>query len=172
MAPNKKQHYTPNFILRRFADDATRTLWIWDKCQRTCRPVRGTPRYDALAQNDYYTLKDTSGNHDLSVEHSLANIEDAAAHIIDKLIDIAATGLYHPLNLKKTECLARFLVAQHMRSPAARSEIVNSEETKQMYHDLIHKNRDVIGRGSRLPCQNIRRSHGSPRKGLEASNYQ
>ena len=140
MAPKKKQHYTPNFILRRFADDATRTLWVWDKSQHRCRPVRGSkslkPRYDAFTQNHYYTLKDTSGNHDLSVEDYLADLEAAAAPIIAKLIDIAVTGLYHPLNLKKTECLARFLVAQHMRSPTARAEIVNSEETKQMYHAL------------------------------------
>ena len=135
MAPKKKQHYTPNFILSGFADDATRTLWVWDKSQRTCRPVRGTPRYDAFTQNHYYTLKDTSGNHDLSVENYLAGLEDEAARIITDLIRFALAPLYPPPNFKKKECLARFLWAQHMRSPAARAEIVNSEEAKQMYHD-------------------------------------
>ena len=172
MAPKKKQHNTPNFILRRFADEAKNTLWVWDKIQRTCFQVKGTtsqgrpPRYDAFTQNDYYTLKDTSGNRDLSVEDYLADIEAAAAPIIKKLIDIAATGLYHPLNLKKTECLARFLVAQHMRSPTARAEIVNSEETMQMYHDLIHKTEMSLGadRGSPVKIS------GDPTAALERSS--
>ena len=101
MAPKKKQHYTPNFILSGFADDATRTLWVWDKSQRTCRPVRGTPRYDAFTQNHYYTLKDTSGNHDLSVENYLAGLEDEAARIITDLIRFALAPLYPPPNFKK-----------------------------------------------------------------------
>ena len=142
MVPKKKQHYTPNFILRGFADDATRTLWIWDKCQRTCRPVRGTtsrgrlPRYDAFTQNHYYTLKDTSGNHDLSVEDYLAEIEDEAAPIIADLIAFAPSPIYPRLDFPRKASLARFLWAQHMRSPFARSETVNSEESKQIFRDL------------------------------------
>ena len=70
-----------------------------------------------------------------SVENYLAGLEDEAARIITDLIRFALAPLYPPPNFKKKECLARFLWAQHMRSPAARAEIVNSEETKQMYHD-------------------------------------
>lgn len=142
MALKKKHHYNPNFILRGFADDATNTLWVWDKTQQTCRPVKGTrsrggsPRYDAFTENHYYTVTDSGGNRDLSVENYLADIEGAAAPIIVDLVAYAQSGLYLQLDFPRTERLARFLWAQHIRSPFVRSESVNSEESEQMFRDL------------------------------------
>ena len=142
MAQKKKQHYNPNFILRGFADNATNTLWVWDKTQQTCRPVKGKrsrgglPRYDAFTENHYYTVTDLAGNRDLSVEDYLADVEDAAAPIIADLVACAQSGLYLHLDFLQTECLARFFWAQHIRSPFVRSESVNSEESEQMFRDL------------------------------------
>ena len=174
MAQKKKHHYNPNFILRGFADEATRTLWVWDKSQRICRPVKGTtsrgrlPRYDAFTQNHYYTLKDTSGNHDLSVEDYLADLEAAAAPIIANLIDFAISRIYPQLDFKSTECLARFLWAQHMRSPFARSETVNSEESKQIFHSLALEAAVSLGADQGFLVLN----HGDPAAALERASKQ
>lgn len=151
MTSRKKQHYTPNFILRGFADDSTKTLWVWDKVQERCRPVRGTKskggalRYAAFAQNHYYTVVDSRGNRDLSVEDHLGGIEDAVAPVIADLITYARAGLYLHLDFPRIEHLARFLWAQHMRSPYARSESVNSEDSRTMFRDLAVEAASILG---------------------------
>ena len=92
-----------------------------------------SPRYDAFTQNHYYTVVDARGNRDLSVEDYLADLEAAAAPIIADLIAFARSGFYPGLDFPRKERLARFLWAQHMRSPFVRSESVNSEESEQMF---------------------------------------
>ena len=172
MAQKKKHHYNPNFILRGFADDATRTLWVWDKSQHMCRPVKGktsrgrSPRYDAFTQNHYYTFVDSRGNPDLSVEDYLADLEAEAAPIIADLIDFALSRIYPQLDFKSTECLARFLWAQHMRSPFARSETVNSEESKQIFRALALKAAVSVGADQGFLVLN----HGDPTAALERAS--
>ena len=108
MAQKKMQHHNPNFVLRSFADGATNTLWVWDKTQQKCRPVKGTrsrggsPRYDAFTENHYYTVTDSGGNGDLSVEDYLEDLEEAAAPIIADLVAYAQTGLYLQVDFQRT----------------------------------------------------------------------
>ena len=140
MSTKKKQHYTPSFILRGFADD-DHTLWVWDKTQGSCRPVKGTRskgrehRYDALFENNYNTIVDRDGNRDLAVEDYLANVEAAAAPVIADVVDAARRGFYHRPGFAKFEDLARFLWAQTIRSPYIRAYSINSEESHQMFRD-------------------------------------
>lgn len=184
MTSRKKQHYTPNFILRGFVDDSTKTLWVWDKAQERCRPVRGTKskrgalRYAAFAENHYYTVVDSCGNRDLSVEDHLGGIEYAAAPVIADLITCARAGLYLPLDFPRIEHLARFLWAQHMRSPYARSESVNSEESRSMFRDLAVEAASILGpdRGFLVikhgdPTDVICHEAGNPHGGLSGFCY-
>ena len=171
MAQKKKHHYNPSFILRGFADEASDTLWVWDKIQRTCRPVKGTklrgrlPRYDALTENHYYTVVDSDGTRDLSVEDHLADLETAAAPIIADLIAFARSRVYPGLDFSRRERLARFLWAQHMRSPYVRSESVQSEESEKMFRDLAFE--AAVSLGADRGFLVIK--HGDPRPAIETA---
>lgn len=139
MPPPKKHHYTPNFVLRRFADRASRTLWVWDKEQHKCWPQRGGPkeRYEAFAENHYNTIVDTNGQKDLSIESYCAKVEADAAPVIDELVHVAQAGLLPAIGLFHKESLCRFLWIQHIRSPFMRTEITTDEESRQIALDSI-----------------------------------
>lgn len=171
MGAKKKQHYNPNFILRAFADDDTKTLWIWDKEQRSCRPVRGRKlkgggrRYDAFAENNYYTVVDARGYRDLSVEERLADIEAAAAPVISDLVAAAQRGIYPGIGFARFEDLARFLWAQHMRSPYVRSDSLNSEESRQIFRKLALEAAGSLGAERGL----LVIKHGDPSTAIETA---
>ena len=104
VAESKKHHYTPNFILKRFADQTRRTLWVWDKQQHTCRPVKGgrDERYNAFLANHYNTIFDKSVT-DRSIEEFLENVDGRAAPVIRKIVDVARTGLLPTLNVEEKD---------------------------------------------------------------------
>ena len=97
----KKNHYTPNFILRGFATTTGR-LWVLDKSSGCCWAKDGGPddRFDAFAENNYNTLLDPAGKRDTSIEDYLEKIEDAAAPIVRDLVDYATAGLYPSLSTR------------------------------------------------------------------------
>ena len=154
VAGSKKHHYTPNFILRHFADDASKTLWVWDKEMHECRAVRGGPkeRYNAFLENHYNTIFD-EGKPDRSIEQHLASVERGAGPVIGKIVDTARTGLLPVLSPGEKERLCRFLWIQHLRSPHTRAGMVNNEESRQVAFDSIRQ----AAKGSDLPESEVRR---------------
>ena len=138
MAKSKKHHYTPNFILKRFADQTIRTLWVWDKQQHTCRPVRGGrgERYNAFLANHYNSVFDKSVT-DRSIEEFLENVDGRAARVIGKVVDLARTGLLPTLNIEEKACLCQFLWTQHLRSPHLRARWADHPRSKEMAYRSI-----------------------------------
>ena len=138
MAESKKHHYTPNFILKRFADQASRTLWVWDKQRHTCRPVRGgrNERYNAFLENHYNTVFG-AGVADRSIEKFLENVESRAAPVIGMIVDFTRCGLLPILNVREKECLCQFLWAQHLRSPHLRAQWAEHPRSTQMAYRSI-----------------------------------
>lgn len=128
------QHYTPNFILRGFADKWSRTLWVWDKSCRNCFPVRGKKskgnlRYDVLASHDFYTIIDQQGDRDESVDRHLQQVEAQAAPIVRKLVRSAKLGNCAALDSDQKSRLVRFVWIQHARSPLLQSITDERRET-------------------------------------------
>ena len=172
MGTKKKQHYTPNLILQSFADEDSHRLWVWDKEQESCRPVRGVRskggkrRYKAFAENHYYTIVDAGGNRDLSVDDYLTGIETAAAPVIADVIDVVEHGIYPSLGFARFEELARFLWAQNTRSPYIRSESINSKESRQMFQELALEVAGLLGVDRAL----LVIKHGDASTALEAAS--
>lgn len=140
MGVPKKHHYTPNFILNRFAT-AERRLWVLDKATGGCWAKDGgkDERYDAFAENHYNTITDSDGNSDLGVEHHLAKIEREAASIVDDLVRYAEAGLYPELSGKRRAQLSRFLWAQHLRAPWLRHHMMASEYSRRLFREAVEK---------------------------------
>ena len=138
MDESKKHHYTPNFILKRFADRDSRTLWVWDKQQHTCRPVRdgGDERYNAFLENHYNTIFD-EGVADRSIEEFLEELEGKAALVVGKIVELGRTGLLPALNVEEKDCLCQFLWTQHLRSPHLRTKWAEDPRSTQMAYRSI-----------------------------------
>ena len=139
MASPKKHHYTPNFILRRFVDPKSQTLWVWDKHQQVCRPNKGggKGRYEDFAENHYNTVVDSKGEKDLSVEYYCTDVETKAISVVDELVRVAQAGFLPTMGYVDKESLCRLLWIQHVRSPYTRAQIASDEKTRQMALDAI-----------------------------------
>ena len=162
---SKKHHYTPNFILRRFADPS-KTLWVWDKEMHECRPVRGGPkeRCNAFFENHYNTIFD-EGKPDRSIEQYLASVDTGAAPVIDKIVEHARAGLMPVLIPDEKERLCRFLWIQHLRSPHTRAGVVQNEESKRLAFDSIRR----TAKGADIPEAEIRRLMGDVESLIEGA---
>lgn len=142
----KKNHYTPNFILRGFATTTGR-LWVLDKSSGCCWAKDGGPddRFDAFAENNYNTLLDPAGKRDTSIEDYLEKIEDAAAPIVRDLVDYATAGLYPSLSHESRTKLAQFLWAQHLRSPCVRERLGESPDARRYFQQVVETATRLFG---------------------------
>jgi hypothetical protein len=112
----KKHHYNTQHALRRFAD-VDELLWMYRR--GSADPVRVSVR-DAASENFLYAPEDGPTPHDDSIEVWLAdNIDGPAARILEKLIQHEALSSQERYNL------SAYLVAQSLRTPKARDELLN-----------------------------------------------
>jgi hypothetical protein len=119
----KRHHYTPGFLLRRFAERTGKRqglIWRLDKKTGQARAV--APRYEA-ARRHYYRLVREDGTTDSSPEDLLSAVENAAARIIRKIDDGAS-----PADEDRA-WLALFVALQHRRTPPAREWLKYYDET-------------------------------------------
>lgn len=81
MSDPKRHHYLPESYLNRFCRDGR--LWLYDRIKRQFR--RQKPSQVAVIGH-YYTVRDSTGEKSLAVEHALQRLEAEASPIID-LVD-------------------------------------------------------------------------------------
>lgn len=131
-----KQHYVPNFILRKFAS-RDRTLWILDKSTGNCWSKRGGKRnrYDDFVQNNYLPQK---------VDDTIGLREYAAAPLILRILVEARSGVASSLSDTDKTDLCRFLVNQILRGPRVKkfAEKLHSQFYYSMLKDDLDGARD------------------------------
>ena len=118
MADIKKQHYVPQFLLRKFGSGKKNKekLWVLDK--RTEKVYQSSVR-NVAHENKFYQYVD--GDKIIDPENLLGNTESYAAPIISKI------NKSKKLNRNKSEIIGlSYLVAtQILRSPFTRNEMEN-----------------------------------------------
>ena len=140
MALSKKHHYTPNFILRGFANPAGQ-LWVLDKTSGRCwRKTGGADqRYDVFAENHYNAVVGSTANPDLAVEDHLQQVETDAAPVVSNLVNCVKAGLYPGLGFTSRKRLARFRWAQYLRTPWIRNQVADSEDARRYFQESVAK---------------------------------
>ena len=109
-ARTKRQHYVPQFVLRRFADSEGKVS-VFDK--RESRTFRGNVR-KMLAENRMYDL-DLGSSWFFSLEGSLSAVESAAAEVVNCIVTEGQIGF---LSEEQKEKIAVFAAVQLVRVPS------------------------------------------------------
>lgn len=107
MSNPKRHHYLPESYLRRFAN-SSRKFWIFDRKANEFRIQ--TPKNTAV-RGYYYAFRDQNGNRRFDIESSLADIENRAKDIINRLDE------RQPLTLQDRQPLAHFVALLRLRVP-------------------------------------------------------
>jgi hypothetical protein len=83
MPTHKKQHYVPACYLKAWCDpkcptEQTPYIWVFEKDNKTGR--RKSPE-NIFHETDIYTIRDEKGGRDLTIEHSLSELESLFSNI-------------------------------------------------------------------------------------------
>ena len=109
----QRQHYVPQFLLRRFIGNDTKQLYVLDKLNNKTFP--SNPRKVAVKGN-YYDFK--FHGYDCTLEPALAELEDKASRHISRIIKDRKLNPSDPFERAD---LARFLAVQLVRTPAQKT---------------------------------------------------
>lgn len=119
MTRTKKQHYVPQFLLRRFASALRKNpkLWALDKATGD---VRLSSIHDIGHENYFYEHCADDGNR-VELEGLMAGIDSIGAQIVSRIL---TTGVFQ-LSLKDFVWLSYFVACQMLRTPMIRNEMEN-----------------------------------------------
>lgn len=127
MTKTKKQHYVPQFLLRRFASHSKKNpqLWVLDKKTNNLRlsSVR-----DSGHENQFYKYSHTDGVQ-IDLEPLMADIDSAGSSLVKKIL---ATNMI-PSSSDDMAILAIFLACQMYRTPMVRNDMENFRKM------IVHK---------------------------------
>jgi len=137
MSNPKRQHYIPEFHIKRFCDDDGR-FWYFDK-RRAHKGVRPRSPSSVFFKRNHNTLVDFDGSKDYSVEKHLAKFETRVRDISEKLLnsDMRVTPI--SLSNEDQEFIRRYAEMQLRRSPDFRDKPINLSDRKNL--DLF---RDIL----------------------------
>jgi hypothetical protein len=127
MARTKKQHYVPQFLLRRFSGSPRRNpkLWVLDK---KTKAVRLSSVRDVAHENHFYEHVDEDGSR-IELEELMSRIDSIGARIIAKVMD----GNLLVLTAEDRVWLSCFVACQMSRTPLIRKDLENMRKM------IIHK---------------------------------
>jgi hypothetical protein len=118
----KRQHYIPQFLMRRFAiDPSDKQSLIWRLDRRRGSPRRANTRNEAV-QSRYYRIQLENGDIDDSADEILDQIEARAAPVIAKLVQSQV-----PPSQADLASLALFVVTLKQRTPEGRRQIAETD---------------------------------------------
>jgi len=127
MSRTKKQHYVPQFLLRKFASSCSKNPKLWALDKET-KNVRLSSVRDVAHENQFYEHVDDDGSR-LELEGLMAGIDSMGAGIIAKILD------GHSLTLSTEDYvrLSGFVACQMSRTPMIRKDMENLRKM------IIHK---------------------------------
>jgi len=139
VAKAKKQHYVPQFYLKRFADEKQR-LWVFDKARR--RRFKTHLRSGAC-ESYFYDLPLLPGADESQaqlVERALGDFETRFADVLQEFLDkVEADGVIDP-DHKHT--MSALMAVQHLRSPTARAfQVEMGDRMGQVLLELLIEHR-------------------------------
>lgn len=140
MARTKKQHYVPQFLLRRFCEPSRRVPKLWALDKKT-QAIRLSSVRDVAHENQFYEYIKGDGTR-VELEDLLSNIDSIGADIIAKILGENSIRL----TAEEGVWLTYFVACQISRTPMIRNDM---ENLRQM---IIHKwGPDVCVKGDDRP---------------------
>lgn len=144
MNRQKKQHFVPQFLLRKFAPIGTEQLFVFDK--RTSRSFKASIR-DIAAENGFYDFVAEGATE--SIETHLAEFESIAARLVHRILE--GENITHLDSLERTIVAA--LVGQLLlRPPHARA--IHRDLIEKMRTALLSKGETELPADLMLPTEN------------------
>lgn len=127
MTKTKKQHYVPQFLLRKFATKSKKNPQIWALDKKT-QTVRLSSIRDVAHENNFYEYSSSNGSR-INLENLMAGIDGIGARIVRQIIESGK------LLLSKEDRIwfSCFIACQMSRTPMIRKDM---ENLRQM---IIHK---------------------------------
>lgn len=131
----KRHHFVAQMLSRRFTDDSGR-LYFFDK-RRPEKGVLYSKPINVFVEGELYTQYHTDGQKDVSVEKMLANVDDAANAVLQRIIDAARTRNVPNLTVSERSVWDVFLYQQWKRVPDFLQSIMTPAELDQHLQDSL-----------------------------------
>lgn len=119
----RRHHYIPKMILRNFANEED-GLFFW---RRAFGPgeIKSTWPDNLFVEGDLYTLFDSAGAKDTSLESAFAKLEDVGADFLRQLLEIVRNGRVPKPDAGAWEFWRQFFYYQMKRAPAYMRDIAS-----------------------------------------------
>lgn len=130
MSTPKLQHYVPQMILRRFADE--NGLLFCCHGAEAGKPIWKSKPENVFAENHLYTVRNDDGDSDVSIEKDFSILEGKVSVVIDKIIEAALKGETPGLDTDEKDILLRYLCRQRRRTPDGARAIVEKHMDQQI----------------------------------------
>ena len=121
MTKPKKQHYVPQFLLRRFCSSRRKAgkIWVLDKKKAAVFPASVR---DVAHENSFYEYHDDEV--DVELEGLMQNIDSIGSRIISKIIESGEITC----EPRDRVWLSYFVATQMVRTPVTRNEMENMRQ--------------------------------------------
>jgi hypothetical protein len=131
----KKHHFVPQMLLRRFCDRDGK-LWYFTKRAPKDGILYGSPQ-SLFYETHLYTVRETDGGKDSSLELYFSQLEGAANSVIDKVCAAARGGRNPGLTRDEKRIWDLFLYFQWKRTPDAISAAMSDDEFRVMLSESV-----------------------------------
>jgi hypothetical protein len=131
----KRHHSVPEMLQRRFADGCGR-LWFFDK-DRPELGIRDTSASSLFVRNRQYTLKQSDGSRDWSLETIYSELEGEMHVLIDKVVPAVMRSGYPGLAPLERELLYRYIYEQWRRVPEVYDKLISDEAFATMHQATV-----------------------------------
>jgi len=115
MTQPKRNHYIPQFLLRRFTDERGR-LHFFDKKRCEKGVLESTPK-DLFVEGHLYTVVNASGSKDTSAEKYFNTLETRAEIVLKKIVSAAEARILPKLTAEERDTWHHFMYHQWVRVP-------------------------------------------------------
>ena len=124
----KRHHYVPEMLLRNFTNKNGRLHFFRKSSKEKC--ILETEPRNFCVECELYTVYDSAGAADASLEKYLSQLEGEAAPVIMKIIKEARAGKPPGLTSSEKETWDRFLVCQWARTPDTTDQVLSRRKKK------------------------------------------
>jgi hypothetical protein len=122
----KRQHSVPGMLQRRFADTRGR-LWFFDK-QRAALGIRDTSPDNLFVHNRQYTLLNSDGTRDWSLETRYSSLEGYMNLLIEKVVPPVLAGNYPSLTANERGLIDLYVYEQWRRVPELYERLISHSD--------------------------------------------
>jgi hypothetical protein len=133
----KRHHSVPEMLQRRFADGSGK-LWFFDK-DRPELGVRETSANSLFVRNRQYTLKESDGSRDWSLETRYSELESEMHVLLDKIVPAVMRGEYPSRTPADRKLMFRYVYEQWRRAqvPELYDKLISDDDFATMHQATV-----------------------------------